>query len=115
MSEYINVRLHLFEGNHPKVGGGGPARYMPHARVGPQGEYLGVAFIDGPAWIQPGSEIEQTLALMYIETGVDYSALQPGVRFDILEGNKVVADGVVLTRWEEDGDWKSHLQRPNDR
>lgn len=108
MREYIRARLRLFEGNSPKSGGGGPAFYMPHARVGPHGEYLGVAFIDGPAWIEPGSEIELTLALMYTDTGVDYSPLQPGVHFDILEGRKVVADGVVLTRWTEDGDWKSH-------
>ena len=115
MPEYITVRLHLFEGNHPKCGGGGRALYMPHVRVGTDGEYLGVAFVDGPEWIQPGSEVEQTLALMYTDTGVDYGPLQPGVRFEVLEGARAVADGVVLSRWSDTRDWRSLRERPNER
>ena len=103
MPEYVRVRLRLHPGNHPKAGAG---RYMPHVRVGPFGEYLGVAFLEGPEWILPGTEVEETLELMYID-GVDYSELQPGVHFDVLEGATIVADGVVSTRWTESGPWRS--------
>ena len=101
MAEFASVVLRLAPTTIPKAGRGGPPYYMPHFRVGPSGEYLGVGFLEGPEWIQPGEEVEEVVALMYTDTGVDYSPLQPGVRFQVLEGATVVGEGTVLRRWTE--------------
>ena len=73
--------------------------YKPHFRVGRDGEYLGVAFLQGPEQLAPGEEADATVVLLYPSTGVDYSPLAPGVEFDVLEGPHVVARGTVLRRW----------------
>lgn len=77
--------------------------YRPHFRVGAAGEYLGVAFLRGPENSGPDSEIDATVALIY---DVDYSALQPGTQFQVLEGAACVATGRVVRRFEIDADWR---------
>ena len=114
MSDYAKVSIQWI----PAVAGGrsgevslrpiGAQRYMPHFRVGSSGESLGVAFLDGtPPVVAPGQAGEATVALMYVDTGVDYSPLLPGVEFEVVEGTQLVGRGAVLHRWQEDNDWRS--------
>ena len=81
--------------------------YRPHFRVGANGEYLGVAFVAGPAKATAGKDFEATVALIY--DGVDYSGLQAGVQFAVLEGPRTVATGTVVSRFENDSDWRETL------
>lgn len=74
------------------------ARWRPHLRVSPSSEWLGVKFVGGPAELLPGARSEAVAELVYAETGVDYSALQPGIVVDILEGATVVGKARVLAR-----------------
>jgi hypothetical protein len=83
------------------------SHYMPHFRVGQFGEYLGVAFVDGPEKLAPGESANATVALVYAERGVDYSPLVPGAPFSVLEGKKVIALGEVVHRWQSKQDWRS--------
>ena len=107
-TDYLAVHLTLHASSVAKRGKrSGTGTYFPHFRVGDNGEYLGVAFLEGPEWIQPGTEAEEVVALIYADTGVDYSALQPGASFDVLEGARVIGRGRVIRRWTEPGDWKS--------
>jgi translation elongation factor EF-Tu-like GTPase len=78
--------------------------YRPHLRVGATGEYLGVAFLRGPENAGPDSEIDATVALIY---DIDYSSLQPGTQFEVLEGATCVATGRVIRRFENDADWRT--------
>ena len=78
--------------------------YRPHFRVGTTGEYLGVVFLHGPENAGPDSEIDATVALIY---DVDYSPLQPGTQFEVLEGPRCVATGRVIRRFENDADWRT--------
>ena len=73
--------------------------YKPHFRIGRDGQYLGVAFLEGPERLAPGEESDATVLLLYTSTGVDYSPLVPGVQFDVVEGPHIVARGTVLRRW----------------
>ena len=73
--------------------------YKPHLRVGRDGEFLGVAFVDGPDRLAPGEEADAIVVLLYTTTGVDYSPLTPGVQFDVVEGPTVLARGTILRRW----------------
>lgn len=73
----------------PSLTGG---RYRPHLRVG-DGEYLGVAFVDGPEQARHDEDTIATIALIH---EVDYTALQAGVGFDVLEGPHLVATGRVV-------------------
>ena len=76
---------------------GRPA-YSPHLRVGPTGESLGVAFVDGnPEVVSPGERGIATVLLMYER--VNYAALAPGAEFEVLEGPNVVGRGRVLRRF----------------
>ena len=105
MSEFLEVELQVL--STAQGGRKGPiyarpsggANYLPHFRVGPSGEYLGVAFVDGPDLVQPGEKAIATVALIY---DVDYGPLQPGTAFEVLEGLKRVATGSVLRRWRTD-------------
>lgn len=72
--------------------------YRPHFRVD-AGEPLGVTFINGPEILAPGQEADVTVALVYWDTAADYSALQPGVSFEVLEGTRRVGTGSVLRRY----------------
>ena len=76
--------------------------YRPHFRVGSAGEYLGVVFLQGPQNATADAEFDATVALIY---DVDYSPLQPGAEFEVLEGPRVVATGRVVRRFEDDADW----------
>ena len=94
----------------------GSTMYRPHFRVGPTGEFLGVAFLDGdPPLAAPGSEGSALVEFIYVSTGVDYTPLQPGVSFDVLEGLRVIARGTVRRRWQSDADWRSQRLRQNQR
>jgi hypothetical protein len=73
--------------------------YKPHFRIGLDGEFLGVAFVEGPERLAPGEEADATVVLLYASTGVDYTPLAPGVEFNVVEGPHVVARGTILRRW----------------
>jgi hypothetical protein len=102
---YARIRVKLFatsEGGRtspilPRPDAGGPV-YMPHLRILPGGEYLGVAFVDGPSVLHPGDEAVVTVALKY-EPEVDYAAVQPDVTFAVVEGPRAVGTAVVIERW----------------
>lgn len=66
--------------------------YRPHVRVD-GGELLGVEVVGGDRWIEPGESAVVDLELLY---DVDYSLLQPGTTFSIVEGPRRVGTGVVL-------------------
>ena len=106
MREYADVHIHWLPTAESgrtipaQLRADGSNSYKPHFRVGPAGEYLGVAFVDGqPALAAPGTEGTATAALLYLETGVDYRALVPGAAFDVLEGTRVIGHGIVQRRW----------------
>lgn len=66
--------------------------YYPHFVIKGTEEYLGINFIDGEEVIfdqQIGAN-----ALPLYET-VDYSALQAGTEFFIMEGGNIVGEGIV--------------------
>lgn len=66
--------------------------YYPHFVIKGTEEYLGINFIDGDDVIfdkQIGAN-----ALPVYET-VDYSALQAGTEFLIMEGGNIVGEGIV--------------------
>lgn len=71
--------------------------YRPHLKPTANQELLGVVFVDGPAELRPGEEAQVTAELVY---SVDYSSLKKDSDFDVLEGNRVVAQGKVLERYE---------------
>lgn len=108
MPELVKVRLRLSPTASRKAGRGGSSFYMPHLRVRGTTELLGVAFVDGPAWIEPGQTVEQTMALVYLDTGVDYASLQPGIAVQVVEGSNIVGEGDVVERWTTPGDWRAH-------
>ena len=66
--------------------------YYPHFVIKGTEEYLGIKFIDGEDVIfdkQIGANV-----LPVYET-VDYSALQAGAEFLIMEGGNIVGEGIV--------------------
>ena len=66
--------------------------YYPHFVIKGTEEYLGINFIDGEEVIfdqQIGANV-----LPVYET-VDYSALQAGTEFFIMEGGNIVGEGIV--------------------
>ena len=69
-------------------------QYRPHLQVS-EGEYLGVAFTKGPARVEPGTEANASVALVY-EPSVNYSALKESASFKVMEGATLVAVGRVL-------------------
>jgi hypothetical protein len=114
MSEYIEVELTLL----PAASGGRSGlvslagalgiRYRPHLRLHPTGEHFGVEFVDGPRTTQPGDTVWAIARLVY---EVDYSGLQPGAEFEVLEGgHQRVGTGTVLERWASEKEW--HGGRP---
>ncbi len=76
--------------------------YKPHFRtVGGDGEYLGVEFVDGPDDpVRPGAGTFATVRFLYAPE-VDYRALVPGARFEILEGRRVIGRGEITRRGED--------------
>jgi len=115
VTEFLDVTIHW---NPPEQGGrsqpvqlraDGPTSYRPHLRALGSGEYLGVAFVDGdPHLVAPGARSTCTVALIYMNTGVDYSLLVPGAHFDVMEGHRVVGRGSVTRRWTSEADWRNY-------
>jgi len=74
--------------------------YRPHLLLDGVAEpgdrdYLGVAFISGPARLPIlGESLDAEFVCLY-HPQVDYSALKPGVTFRLVEGTRVVAQGFV--------------------
>ncbi len=66
--------------------------YAPHLRFDGAREALAVRVNDVPADACFVQAIAVHIELSY-HPQVDYGALMPGVRFELLEGPKVVADG----------------------
>lgn len=56
----------------------------------------------GPRGVAAGVEVSATVGLVYADFGLDYSPLQEGVHFDVVEGSTIVARGVVVRRFESD-------------
>jgi len=113
MSEYADLIVHWL--THGDGGRSSPVHvrgrggsYKPHLRLHAEGEFLGVAFLDGePPIVEPGGDGSAIVALIYEGNGVDYSALTPGVEFVVVEGLRVVGRGTVVRRWAADDDWRS--------
>lgn len=103
MNHHADIKLTFLRADEggrqrpPALEGG---TYRPHVRVGPDGEHLGVAFVAGPRDVAPGDEVSATVDLLYFDLSVDYRPLQEGVSFDVLEGHRVVARGVVTRRFQ---------------
>ena len=76
-----------------------PGQYRPHFRViGGSGQYLGVAFMDGPDEpIPPGGKTFATVKFLYSEL-VSYDELVEGAQFEILEGPRVVGLGRIIRK-----------------
>ena len=74
-----------------------PGQYRPQFRVvGGSGELLGVAFMDGPDEpVAPGSKTHATVKALH-GPAASYAELKKGVRFEILEGHRVVGHGRIL-------------------
>jgi hypothetical protein len=83
----------------------GTARYMPHLRVGSDGEMLGIAFMRGPSPLRPAVDADASVVFLYTDTGVDYRPLTEGTSFDILEGRRVVGRGTILRRYQRESGW----------
>ena len=66
--------------------------YYPHFVIKGTEEYLGINFIDGEDVIF--NKPIQANALPVYET-VDYSAIQAGTEFFIMEGGNIVGEGIV--------------------
>lgn len=60
--------------------------YYPHFVIKGTEEYLGINFIDGEDVIFDKPPVYET---------VDYSALQAGTEFFIMEGGNIVGEGIV--------------------
>jgi translation elongation factor EF-Tu-like GTPase len=69
--------------------------YRPHLRVG-DGGYLGVSFCGdesiGP--VRPGVPVTAQVAFLH-NPAANYAALAVGHQFQVLEGSRIVAVGVV--------------------
>lgn len=62
--------------------------------------YLGVGFVDGPAYIEPGQPcIAQ--AVLAFWPAPEYAAVVPGAGFTLREGAHIVGHGYILRRWSE--------------
>jgi hypothetical protein len=71
--------------------------YRPHLRVPPDKMMLGVEFVDGPPILEPNVAVRATLRPLYAPS-IDYSTLAVGTHFDVVEGPRVVAHGVIVQR-----------------
>jgi len=70
------------------------AGYCPHLVVG-DGLLLGVRVAEAPSPVFPGTDAIVSFELLYPDN-VDYSALEPGASFNIIEGPNIVGSGVVV-------------------
>lgn len=73
-----------------------PGTYRPHFVV-PGGDYLGVVVTRGPSEpVSPGVFIGVEVRFPY---DVSYAALSEGTAFWIMEGERLVGEGLVLRRF----------------
>ena len=98
MSTYAEVCIQFIQ---PEAGGRDNAillneNYRPHFQVN-CGEYLGVK-IDGGMFepVKLGSVVQVKAHFVYAPN-VDYSDLQVGVQFLVLEGSRIVGIGKVVS------------------
>ncbi|HLY26200.1 MAG TPA: hypothetical protein VKQ72_07660 [Aggregatilineales bacterium] len=102
MTAYFMDRIIEIEARFSSVEGGGRQQppdlkagtYRPHLCVPPQRTLLGIEFVDGPLKIQANVPFRATVRTLY--AAVDYSPLDVGVYFDIVEGSKIVGHGTVI-------------------
>jgi translation elongation factor EF-Tu-like GTPase len=92
-------------------GFGGPQFYRPHIVMQDRGvphsttgsdernseHDLGVEFVEAPETPIANLASSYRLSLMYYPR-VDYSAVQPGAKFTVREGGRIVGHGVVESR-----------------
>jgi translation elongation factor EF-Tu-like GTPase len=71
--------------------------YRPHVRVPPGDELLGVEFLAHEGVAAAGHPVRAIVSLLYAPS-VSYEALQPGARFEIVEGARVVGHGCVVSQ-----------------
>ena len=92
---HCKVRLQFFtpeQGGRPQVPTGDG--YAPYARVA--GNDLPVRLVGMPGDGKYETEYEVLLELTY-HPSLDYSALAAGTRFELIEGPRVVAQGIVVS------------------
>jgi len=87
----IQMKPEAADGRHSAFTEG----YSPHFVVSDHAEWLGVRAIQCPGPVAPGDEAEVVFALMYYPE-VDYSELRVGATFEVMEGPRAVARGLVL-------------------
>jgi hypothetical protein len=71
--------------------------YQPHVRVPPDGEYLGVEFVDGPEEVYPGDQTYATVRFLYTSK-LSYDTLTVGTAFEICEGPHTIGRGTITRR-----------------
>jgi len=69
--------------------------YRPHIVIKPD-ELLGIIFKSVPEKVLSNQAVKVLLAPAYIDT-VDYSAIKPGAKFQIVEGKRVVGNGHIIS------------------
>jgi translation elongation factor EF-Tu-like GTPase len=69
--------------------------FCPHFVVVGHETWLGVRVSQCPGPVAPGNEADVVFSLMY-HPRVDYSILKVGTSFQMMEGPRVVATGVVI-------------------
>jgi translation elongation factor EF-Tu-like GTPase len=67
--------------------------YRPHLVPNGTSLMLGVQFVNGPESLAPGDTGDVEIECLY---DISYDALQPGVRFAMVEGPNRIGRGVVL-------------------
>ena len=74
--------------------------YSPHFIVIGSEKYLGVRFIDVPINAKPNISYNQQVELLYPDT-MEYDSLKEGIEFQIVEGGKIVGQGIVRENIEK--------------
>lgn len=69
--------------------------YCPHFVISGCDTWYGVRASQCPGPVGPGDEVEVVFAFMY-HPNLDYNILKVGTSFEMMEGPKVVATGVIL-------------------
>ena len=67
-------------------------KYCPHLVIKGTEEYLGINFIDGEEVI---FDKPIRANAMPVNEDIDYSALQVGIEFLVMEGGNIVGEGIV--------------------
>lgn len=67
--------------------------YAPYLRCLPSGEDMAVRLHEVPPEVRHGDPFLVTIEIMY-EPRIPYAGIEPGSRFDLVEGQRIVASGV---------------------